>query len=194
MKREEIKSILPNITNEELDKIMAINGADIERAKGDSAAFASQIESLTAELSERNKQLSTLKEHAKDNEELTAKIAELQETNKASSDAYEAKINAIKRDYAMTNALRDAKARNTKAVLALLDMDKITMEGETLKGLDEQISALKKDEGTSFLFEKEQSKVPYKSGYVPTQGGGGASSESTGKSLTELVGEALKTK
>jgi hypothetical protein len=47
-------------------------------------------------------------------------------------------------------------AKNTKALRALLDMEKIKYENDTLSGLDEQIEAIKKD--NDFLFETAQNK------------------------------------
>ena len=66
-------------------------------------------------------------------------------------------------------ALTGAKGKNPKAIKALLDMDKISLDGETLKGLDEQLNLLKTNE--SYLFETETKvEQPPMQGIQPTAG------------------------
>lgn len=48
-------------------------------------------------------------------------------------------------------ALLAAKAKNTKAVKALLDEEKISLDGENLIGVNEQLEAIKKD--NAYLFD-----------------------------------------
>lgn len=70
-------------------------------------------------------------------------------------EGYEARISEIMRENEIDVALRNAGARNLKAVRALLD------NGEDFKS---QIETLKSGEDTKFLFESEKkSFTPYKS-------------------------------
>lgn len=55
---------------------------------------------------------------------------------------------------ALDEALAAALPLNRKAVMALLDMDKVSMADGKLTGLDEQLEALKKAPDSSFLFEE----------------------------------------
>ena len=49
------------------------------------------------------------------------------------------------KDFAISNALKDAGAKNTKATLALLDMDKVSVDEDgQLFGLSEQLEKLQK--------------------------------------------------
>ncbi|WP_199775443.1 phage scaffolding protein, partial [Microbulbifer pacificus] len=48
------------------------------------------------------------------------------------------------------------KVKNVKAIKALLDMDTIKLDGDALKGLDEQLNSLKENE--SYLFEQEETQ------------------------------------
>lgn len=50
MKREEVKAIFPDATDEQIDKIMAQNGADINKAKGDFDAVKAQLKTAQTEL------------------------------------------------------------------------------------------------------------------------------------------------
>lgn len=189
MTRDEIKAILPNITKEELDKIMDINGSDIEKAKGDATALNAQITSLTNQLTDRDNQLKDLKSKSTNNEELTKKIEELQTANATAKSNYEKTVADMKRDYAVNNGIRDAKAKNVKAVRALLDMDKIKMDGENVIGLKDQIDALAKSD--AYLFDSTEPTPPnVGGGFVPGVGSKGGEN-GTPASFTEAISGSL---
>ncbi len=46
MTREELKKIVEGVTDEQLDKILGINGADINKAKNGVDALKTELESL----------------------------------------------------------------------------------------------------------------------------------------------------
>lgn len=98
-----------------------------------------------------NAEYEKLKPLAAGNEALTKQLQELQAVNEKTKTEYEAKIQARERDYALTESLRGAKAKNSKAVMALLDNEKIKLNGGKLEGIDEQIEALKKSD--PYLFD-----------------------------------------
>ena len=50
-------------------------------------------------------------------------------------------------------ALRDAAAKNPKAVKALLDKEKLKLDGETLLGLEDQLKTLR--ESDAYLFGED---------------------------------------
>ncbi|MBN2880009.1 MAG: phage scaffolding protein [Clostridia bacterium] len=64
---------------------------------------------------------------------------------------YEGRIEKMKFDSLLDEKLTGSRARNKQAVRALLDMEKIHMEGGAIIGADEQITAIKAKEG--YLFE-----------------------------------------
>ena len=49
-------------------------------------------------------------------------------------------------DFAIEKALTTAKAKNAKAVKALLDMEKVKLDGEQLLGLEEQLKAIQQSD------------------------------------------------
>jgi len=49
-------------------------------------------------------------------------------------------------DFAIEKALAAAKAKNPKAVKALLDMEKVKLDGEQLLGLDDQLKAIQQSD------------------------------------------------
>ncbi|MBR4173501.1 MAG: phage scaffolding protein, partial [Clostridia bacterium] len=59
----------------------------------------------------------------------------------------------------LDEAIASSGAKNKKAVKALLELDKITLEKDGLKGLSEQIEGLKKS--CDYLFESETKKPQF---------------------------------
>lgn len=82
MTREELKKIIEGITDEQVDKIIGINGADINKAKNNVAALKTEIETL--------KQSKT---------ELETKIDEMSK-NAHTVDEYKNRLEELKKQYA----------------------------------------------------------------------------------------------
>ncbi|MTI61866.1 MAG: scaffolding protein [Firmicutes bacterium] len=101
-------------------------------------------------LSDRDSQLEELKKKVGDNEELNQRIQELEEQNKTTTEEYESQLAAQKFDFELEKAIREAGARNPKAVKALLNTDEIKLEDGKLTGLSGQLENLKKEE--DYLF------------------------------------------
>lgn len=147
------------LEKEAIDAIMQENGKDVNKAKGDYA-------DLKAEHEEAVKTIESLKVDNADNEALLEKIK-----------AHEKQIEALKTEatqkdftYRLEDALKANKAKNLKAVKSLLDVDKLSIEGEEIKGLKEQLEALKTSD--SYLFDVEATPQPLKvGGVVPTNEG-----------------------
>jgi hypothetical protein len=128
--------------------------------KADHEAIMEAKGQLEKDIKVRDKQLEDLKKV--DAEGLQKQIETLQETNKTTKADYEGKIKQMLIDNAVNAALTGAKAKNLKAVRALLDLDKAELEGETVKGLEAQIKALQADEGSKFLFDAAETKTKFK--------------------------------
>ncbi len=115
---------------------------------------------------ERDAQLADLKAGAKDNEVLKAQIAELQAKNKQAAEDYERQLKEQRFAFAVERAVAKADARNVKAVVALLDTSKISLDGENLIGFDEQVAALKKSD--PYLFGVDlKGRMPEGTGKPP---------------------------
>jgi len=78
---------------------------------------------LTETLKERDAQLETLKNSKGDVDALKTQITELQTANTAKDNEHAAEIKTLKVNAAVDAALAAAKAKNIKAVRALLDLD-----------------------------------------------------------------------
>ncbi len=126
---------------------------------------------LETTLAERNTQLETLKNSTGDVEALKKQIETLQADNKTKDEAHAAEIKQLKIDTAIASALTDAKAKNLKAVKALLDLEKAELADDgTVKGLTDQIKKLQGSDDSKFLFDTEKKKQTFK-GAVPGETG-----------------------
>ncbi len=101
---------------------------------------------LETDIQERDKQLEQLKNAAGNSEELKAQIEQLQAENKKAAEEWQAKMAQMQLDFALERALTAARAKNPKAVKALLDMEKVKLDGEQLLGLDDQLKALQQSD------------------------------------------------
>ena len=101
---------------------------------------------LEKDIQERDNQLEQLKNAAGNSEELKAQIEELQKANKEAAEHWQAKVAQMQLDFAIEKALTAAKAKNTKAVKALLDLEKVKLDGDKLLGLDDQLRELQKSD------------------------------------------------
>ena len=132
--------------------------------------------SLEAAVSERDKQLETLKSASGDTDALKKQIEELQKQNADAKTEYEKQLSQMQLDNIVENALTTAGAKNNKAVRALLAEfladAKISADG-TVKGLNAEIESLAKNADTAFLF-KEKNSTPPITGMAPGTAGGSA--------------------
>ena len=133
-----------------VQKIIIMHGKDIEKHKADLAARDDEAKALAAQLEEAGQAIESFK--AMDVDAIKAAAEEWKSKAELAQQEAEQKITAVKFDHALQDALREAKARNPKAVKALLDLEKIKLSDEGgLEGLEEQLTAVKTD--NDFLFE-----------------------------------------
>lgn len=155
------------LEKEVIDEIMAENGRDIEAEKAKAKDLQTQLDTANNTIKERDKQLETLKNSPDNPEALQQKIQQLQDENKAAKEAHEKEMKDLKVANALEKALSDAKAKNAKAVQALLELgDDVELADDgTIKGLDEKIKALKKSD--AYLFDDAKPSTTIK-GANPT--------------------------
>lgn len=125
----------------------------VEKAKHDEVV--EENKTLKTSVSDRDKQLETLKASAGDNEELKKQIETMKQQNADQEKAHKAELAQLRLDHAMDAALTAAGAKNGKAVKALLDVSKVKLgEDGKLTGWDDQIKAIQKSD--SYLFNTKQ--------------------------------------
>ena len=162
MKTEFLKSL--NLSQEVIDKIMAENGKDIavEQKKAEKViqerdSYKLKAESLETQVNDANTEIQKFKDM--DIDGIKKAADDWKETaEKAKADA-DKQISQMKFDYALSAALTGAKAKNAKAVKALLDMD-------GLKFNDGKIEA-----DNDYLFESDEPAPEFVKG---TNGGSGS--------------------
>ena len=156
----------------------------VEKSKHDEVV--EENKTLKTSVSDRDRQLETLKASAGDNEELKKQIETMKQQNAEQEKAHKAELAQLKLDNAIENALTVAGAKNSKAVKALLDVSKVKLgEDGKLTGWDDQIKAIQKSD--AYLFNMQQ-KNTFK-GFQP-----GASSDNkpgTNVDMSKMTYEEL---
>lgn len=128
-------------------------GGYVEKSKHDEVV--EENKTLKTQVTDRDKQLETLKTSAGDNEELKKQIETMKQQNADQEKAHKAELAQLKLDNAIDAALTAAGAKNSKAVKALIDVSKVKLgEDGKLTGWDEQIKAVQKSDG--YLFATQQ--------------------------------------
>lgn len=187
MDRETLKKF--GLNDDQINQVMAEHGKDLEKSKANESELEQlnqQNAELTSQISDRDKQLKDLSGKAGDNEELQSQIKALQDQNKQSKADYDANIAQLKRDGAIELALREANARNPKAVKALLDGDTIKVDDEGVHGLKEQLEQLQ--ESDAYLFANESDK---KTGVQVTTTGNPSSAVDVNKNIADMTMEEM---
>lgn len=152
MRREFLKSLTvgeQELPKELIDAIMAENGKDIEAQKALTAAEAQKVTAANDTI--KQLQDTVKKFDGVDVEKLKADLAALQQK-------YDDDTAKLRLDNALEVALLSSKARDAKVVRALLDIDKIKLDGDKLTGLEDQIEALKKSH--DYMFGERDNNSP----------------------------------
>ena len=173
MTRKQLEDL--GLTKEQADSVMKINGDDIENAKGTASTeiknLQTEVEGLKTQVGDRDKQLETLKASAGDNADLKKQIEDLQTENATAKATHESELNQLKIDFAVEKALTGAKAKNIKAVKALLELGEAKLDKDgNVKGLDEQIEKLRSGDDTKFLFEAQKQQKQQQNSTENVQG------------------------
>ena len=112
----------------------ASSGAYVPKADVDN--LQGQVATLTSQLADANEKLEGYDPSWKD------KAAQAQK-----------QLEAQQFDFALEKAVAATHPRNARAVMALLDRDKLSFAGGEVIGLEKQLDAMQKGEDTAFLFE-----------------------------------------
>ena len=107
--------------------------------KSDIDGLSGQIATLQTQLGEANKKLEGYDPNWKQQAEADRK-----------------KLETMQFDFVLEKGVSAANPRNTKAVMAQLDRDKLKFVGGEIIGLDKQLEELRKREDTAFLFNQPE--------------------------------------
>lgn len=164
MKKEDLIAL--GLTDEQADKVVEGYGKMIPKSRLDDKI--AEVTDYKNQLAERDTQLTELQSKATGNAELQEQITALQEQNTQAKTDFETQLQQKDFDIALNEALRDAKAKNPKAVKALLDTTTVTIVDGKLQGLDEQLTALKTSDDYLFTTDKLKGNTPPQGGTPPT--------------------------
>lgn len=124
-------------------------GLYVDKNKYDAAI--SEMDGYKGLLSQRDADIEDLKKKAGSADGLTQQLTELQQKYTKDTDDLQAQLKQTKFDSALDVALAGSGAKNTKALRALLDMEKISFKDDALHGFTEQLEQIKAE--NDYLFE-----------------------------------------
>lgn len=178
MKRDFLKNL--GIEDKDIiDKIMDENSADIGRAKGELQTYKDKVTELEGQITAKDGEIATLQKKVGDTDALNQQIAQLTTDKTNLTNELNTKVAQMQKAHDTENKVRDRKAKNVKAVMALLDQD---------KDIDEQLDALTKGEDTAFLFGDAQSAPSGTHVSTPPNNGG---TPPTSKTFAGAIASAL---
>lgn len=185
MNKEELLKL--GLSEEQTEKVLSVNAEQLKGfiPKSRFDEVNNTKKQLEKDLKDRDVQLENLKNSSGDLETMKQTIENLQRDNKAAKDNFEAELAKFKLESAIDTTLLGSNVINTRAVKALLDMDKIKLDGDVLIGINEQIETLKNAEDSKMLFKvtETKQKEPNFSGVKP---GEGNTQNSTGESAGKI--------
>lgn len=185
MTKDELKAL--GLNDDQIAKVTADYGKNYV-AKSQFNAKLEELKHAKAEMETRNKELDTLKKNNTDNDALSKELETMKQAAKTREKEYKDQMSKMKLDFAVETALSGAKAKNIKAVKALLSMDNVKLDDDgKLTGLAEQVEGLKKSDG--YLFDNGPAQTaangihPGESGDAPTASATDTVASQFGKAL-----------
>lgn len=144
MRRSELKSL--GVEDDLIDDIMALHGKSKGKLESRIEVLEDEKQGYIKDIENRDKQLEDIKNSSTDNQEMQDKVNKYEADN--------AKLKAenarIRLDAAIQLSVAN-KVHNAEDILLHVDRDKITIDGDTIKGLDEQVAELEKSK--PYLFK-----------------------------------------
>src|SRR5699024_3772002 len=157
MNRDELKEL--GLNDEQIEAVMSSHGKTVNATREDLSSAQTELESYKTRLAERDTQLEELGNKSQGNEELQSTIDALKEANNQAKTEHQKELEKTKLNYELDQSLILNKARNPKAVRALLDTETVKFDDAgKLIGLSEQLESLK--ETDSYLFAVETGSTP----------------------------------
>ena len=156
MKREEIKAIFPEATDEQLKSVMDLNGADVEKAKSKMTTLESELKEKKADFEKLNTEFEALKTANASGEEWKTKYEAIVAENEAKAKQAEAeRILAEKNadtEKRFNECVGDKKFSHDAIKASYLKKFADALDSEEYKGKGdaEIFHALTKDDATAF--------------------------------------------
>jgi flagellar biosynthesis chaperone FliJ len=150
MNKKELLAL--GLTEELADQIVVLHGKDIEAHKSKLATAQAEVDGLKGQLTEAGTAIEGFKKLDVEGIKVAANEWKAK-AEQAQADAAK-QISSLKFDHALDGALVGAKAKNAKAVKALLNANDLKLaEDGSILGLKEQLEKVKSE--NDYLFESD---------------------------------------
>ena len=175
MKREDIKKIFPDATEEQLKGLLDINTADIGRAKADLETVRADLEKANGTLKEYETTIADLKKSAEGNEDFKKKFEDLEQriADEKTEAEKKAKEEAEEAEYSnrFKTVVGEQKWRDALTEKAVYAEFKTALQDEANKGKGDKdiLAALTQDKE---YFAKDPARAPAFSRGTGFAGGG----------------------
>lgn len=163
MKREDIKKIFPDATEEQLKGLLDINTADIGKAKGEFEAVKTDLEKANGTLKEYETTIADLKKSAEGNEDFKKKFEDLEQRIADEKTEAEKKAKEEEEEAEYSNRFKtvvgEQKWRDALTEKAVYAEFKTALQDEANKGKGDKdiLAALTQDKE---YFAKDPARVP----------------------------------
>lgn len=163
MKREDIKKIFPDATEEQLKGLLDINTADIGKAKGELEAVKADLEKANGTLKEYETTIADMKKSAEGNEDFKKKFEELEQRIADEKAEAEKKAKEEEEEAEYSNRFKtvvgEQKWRDALTEKAVYAEFKTALQDEANKGKGDKdiLAALTQDKE---YFAKDPARVP----------------------------------
>lgn len=148
MTKDELKAL--GLSDEQITAVVEDYGKNYV-AKSQFNQKNDELKQVKGEVDTLKGEIDGLKKSNKDNAELVAQIDKMKADAKARDEEYNANIKKMQINSIVERQLASAKAKNSKSVRALLNLENAEIDGDNIKGLDDQIKALQKSD--AYLFD-----------------------------------------
>lgn len=169
MTKEELKAL--GLTDEQVERVIDDYGKNYV-SKAQFNQKNEELKTVKEELGTVKSEIDNLKKENADNKGLTEQIEKIKAEAQEREKGYKAQLHALEVDSIVERALITAKAKNPKAVRALLNLDNAKIEEGQIVGLSDQLKALVKSD--AYLFDIETNKPDKNTVSGVTPGGNNA--------------------
>jgi hypothetical protein len=151
MNKEDLKKL--GLTDETvMDQIIVLHGKDIETHKGKLATLQTEADGYKNQLADATKTIEGFK--GMDIEGVKKSAEEWKTKAEAAQTEAAAQVAKLKFDHALEKSLLDAKAKNPKAVTALLNTELLKLADDgSISGLNDQLTKIKTE--NDYLFQSD---------------------------------------
>lgn len=150
MTKEQLEAL--GLDEEQIKEIFRLNGIAVNSAQGDLEAKETELETLQGQLETANKEIEDFKDL--DVDEIKTRADKYKQDYEALELKVKEDMEALKFEHELEGAIRDSKAKNVKAVKALIDIDSLKDSKNRLDDIKQALEATKEE--NDYLFGSDE--------------------------------------